>query len=35
MVKLIPAVIIGQMSIKDALDQVQKAQEKLPPVPSK
>ena len=35
MVKLIPAVIIGQMSIKDALDQVQAAQEKLPPVPTK
>ena len=35
MVKLVPAVIIGQMPIKTALDQVQKAQEKLPPVPSK
>jgi multiple sugar transport system substrate-binding protein len=35
MVKLVPAVIIGQMPIKTALDQVQKAQEKLPPVPKK
>ena len=35
MVKLVPAVIIGQMPIKTALDQVQKAQEKLPPVPTK